>query len=309
MTQEKQHQSTALAELDPPSQDLVRTRLADIERFRQVVRQELREGSDYGVIPGTQRPTLLKPGAEKIAKLMLLADTYEIVTEVVDWDRPLFAYTIRCRLASMETGTLYSEGLGECNSRETKYRYRKVNRVCPECGNDSIIKGKAQFGGGWLCWNKRGGCGAKWKDGAAVIEQQEEGRVENEDVADQKNTILKMAKKRALVDAALSAGRLSDIFTQDMEEMPRVVEVERPSESEQAPANKDAPEAITIRDAGQLVQRAAETYKMGRMDVLHILRDSGALPKDAQNFSEITDYAAAWEHVEQVGERAREEQG
>jgi hypothetical protein len=57
------------------------------------------------------------------------------------------------------------------------------------------------------------------------------------------------------------------------------------------------------------VQRASETYNMGRMDVLHILRDAGALSKDTQGFSGITDYAAAWEHVEQVGERAREEQG
>ena len=34
------------------------------------------------------------------------------------------------------------------------------------------------------------------------------------------NTILKMAKKRAYVDAALSVASLSDIFTQDLEDMP-----------------------------------------------------------------------------------------
>ena len=33
------------------------------------------------------------------------------------------------------------------------------------------------------------------------------------------NTVLKMAKKRALVDAALLVGSLSDIFTQDLEDM------------------------------------------------------------------------------------------
>ena len=33
------------------------------------------------------------------------------------------------------------------------------------------------------------------------------------------NTMLKMAKKRALVDAVLSATRSSDLFTQDLEDM------------------------------------------------------------------------------------------
>ena len=44
-------------------------------------------------------------------------------------------------------------------------------------------------------------------------------RIENDEIFSQRNTLLKMAKKRALVDAALSAGRLSDMFTQDMEDI------------------------------------------------------------------------------------------
>jgi hypothetical protein len=43
--------------------------------------------------------------------------------------------------------------------------------------------------------------------------------VENEDIADVFNTVLKMGKKRAFVDAVLSATAASDIFTQDIEEM------------------------------------------------------------------------------------------
>jgi len=40
---------------------------------------------------------------------------------------------------------------------------------CPQCGNNvNVIKGREEFGGGWLCWNKsdRGkhGCGHKWQD-------------------------------------------------------------------------------------------------------------------------------------------------
>ena len=64
--------------------------------------------------------------------------------------------------------------------------------------------------------------------GVKAVERQGKGgghytqyRVTNPDPADQVNTILKMAKKRAMVDAALSVGRLSEIFTQDVEDMPR----------------------------------------------------------------------------------------
>lgn len=38
-------------------------------------------------------------------------------------------------------------------------------RVCPFCGKDTIIKGRAEFGGGWVCYTKKGGCGYKWPEG------------------------------------------------------------------------------------------------------------------------------------------------
>ena len=44
-------------------------------------------------------------------------------------------------------------------------------------------------------------------------------RVEHDNPADYYNTILKMAKKRAYVDAIITATACSDIFTQDLEEM------------------------------------------------------------------------------------------
>lgn len=45
---------------------------------------------------------------------------------------------------------------------------------CPKCGTASIIKGKAEFGGGWVCFKKRGGCGAKFEDGDTSILAQSE---------------------------------------------------------------------------------------------------------------------------------------
>ncbi|MBM3934744.1 MAG: hypothetical protein FJ319_10665 [SAR202 cluster bacterium] len=206
------------AVLGLPDSQTVQARLTAIAEFQQLVRSTLIENYDYGTIPGTPRPTLYKPGAEKIIQLLGFADTYEIVDKTEDWDRPLFAYTVRCTLRSMETGELVSQGIGECNSFESRYRYRNAKRVCPECGKEAIIKGKAEYGGGWLCFKKNDGCGALFKDGNSAIEDQAVGRVNNDDICDQVNTLLKMAKKRAMVDAALIAGRLSDLFTQDIED-------------------------------------------------------------------------------------------
>ena len=208
----------------PDEQTFIRE-LEAINRFQRVVHARLIPGHDYGIIPGTEKPTLLKPGAEKISKLLGLADSYEILDRQEDWQKGFFRYLIRCNLTHISSGVDISQGLGECNSMESKYHWREAKRKCPVCGEEAIIKGKDEYGGGWVCFTKRGGCGAKFKAGDQAIEGQKVGRVENEDICDLVNTILKMAKKRALVDAALSAGRLSDVFTQDIEEAAIVREV------------------------------------------------------------------------------------
>jgi hypothetical protein len=51
-----------------------------------------------------------------------------------------------------------------------------------------------------------------------------ERRYKNQDAANIANTLLKMAKKRALIDATLSATRASGLFTQDLEDMDRIEE-------------------------------------------------------------------------------------
>jgi len=207
--------TTALA---LPGEEQFRHDIEAINRFQDIVHANLKEGQDFGIIPGTQKPTLLKPGAEKIAKLLGLCDHYEEMTSIEDWDKPFFYYKYKCRLVTLQDDVL-SEGVGSCNSKEDKYRWRDSKRVCPNCGKSTIIKGKEEYGGGWLCFKKQGGCGAKYEYSDPLIMQQPSGKVENDDIYSIVNTILKMAKKRALVDAALSVGRLSGVFTQDMEDL------------------------------------------------------------------------------------------
>lgn len=132
-----------------------------IGQFQHMVQSQLKQNYDYGVIPGTQKPTLLKPGAEKILMLLGLCSEFEIADSTRDFKTGFFQYQVRCKL--LKSDTLITEGLGSCNTRERKYL--KLDPYTLD------------------------------------------------------NTVLKMAKKRALVDAALLVGSLSNLFTQDLEDM------------------------------------------------------------------------------------------
>src|SRR4029079_16350667 len=116
------------------------------------------------------------------------------------------------------------------------YRGRQGERKCPSCGHSAIIKGKEEFGGGWLCFLKKGGCGSKFRTGDPAIESQQVGRTLNQDIYDQVNTIQKIAQKRSLVSAALLGVNASEFFTQDMEDLVFGSEWERNQATAQAKA-------------------------------------------------------------------------
>jgi hypothetical protein len=136
--------------------------LQKIGAFQELVRTQLREGKDYGAIPGAgERKVLLKPGAEKITVLLGLRSRFEIVGKVEDFEQGFFAYMVRCSLVA-PNGETITEGLGQANTKERRYVRQDPYTLA--------------------------------------------------------NTVLKMARKRALVDAALTVGSLSDLFTQDIED-------------------------------------------------------------------------------------------
>jgi len=197
-----------------------------VERYGAVtefVSRVLRRDVDYGVIPGTEKRTLLKPGAEKLTTFFGLSTRFQLLERIEDWTgerhggEPFFYYLYRCQLYRGDL--LIAEGDGSCNARESKYRWREAQRVCPACAQAAIIKGREEYGGGWLCFKKKGGCGAKFRDGDEAVESQQTGRVFNPDLADQVNTIQKMAQKRSLVGAVLLAVNASEFFTQDVEDL------------------------------------------------------------------------------------------
>lgn len=235
-------------------------RVALVDQF---YREVMQEGTDYGRVGGSEKPCLFQPGAQMLDQIFGYAPAFEVMdSSVIDWQRPIpfFHYVIRCRLVSRKTGEVVAEGIGSCNSYEDKYRWRNAKRVCPDCGKDAIIKGKQEYGGGWICFKKQNGCGAKFSDGSPEIEGQVVGKVENEDSASLENTISKMAQKRAHVAATLNATGASRIFTQDIEDLPQfqnalVVE----SQSKSAPQAGDR----RMRLMGQLNRGFAAVKALG----------------------------------------------
>lgn len=144
-----------------------------VNQIQYLMANVLKPGTHYGTVPGCgQKPTLLQPGAEKIAMMFHLVASYSV--ERHDYEGGHREYDVTCQLTSQESGKVAGEGLGMCTTLESKYRYRKT------------------------------------KDGR---------RVENPDIADVWNTVLKMAKKRAFVDAVKSTTAASDVFTQDIEDI------------------------------------------------------------------------------------------
>ena len=231
---------------------------------KEFIEGVLREGVDFGVVPGSTKPALLKPGAEKMSSFFGLRPSFSDITVIEDWTgeqhggEQFFYYRQKCSL--YRAGEIIGTADGSCNSWEKKYRYRQSDRMCPICGKTAIIKGKIEYGGGWICFGKKGGCGEKFTDQDERITKQETGQVKNLDIAEQVNTILKMAQKRALVASILIATGASDYFTQDIEDyVPgEFVEGKVTEIQDKTPANhdekQDAAKSEPIKGPAQILQ-------------------------------------------------------
>lgn len=207
--------------------------LNKVALVQEVMKSVMHENEHYGKIPGCgDKPALLKAGAEKLGMTFRLRPAFTINER--DLGHAHREYSILCTLSD---GT---QGVGSCSTMESKYRFRQGERKCPECGKATIITGKAEYGGGFLCFAKKGGCGAKFTDKDERILNQQVGKVEHDNPADFYNTCLKMGKKRAHVDAIITATACSDIFTQDIEEMIGAADATNSQPAQQATPSKPA---------------------------------------------------------------------
>lgn len=266
----------------------MRTALDEESAIRKMIAEYVREHMvpdvDYGVIPGTAKPSLLKPGAQKLISLFRCAPTYKLIRCTEDFAGGLFSFMFRVRLVSRDTKEILAEGYGAANSREGRYRWRDAARKCPSCTKETIIKGKAEYGGGWICFTKKGGCGAKFRDGDQTIEGQPLGKTENDDIATLANTVLKMAKKRAEVDGAIALAHCADMFTQDLEDIEAiVVEGQRETPRQESPrvatSQPAAPASPSFSRAdsvkAKLAGRAANRSNLGNAPAVDPAQETG----------------------------------
>lgn len=171
---------------------------AQVNLMQDVMQEVMKDGTHYGKIPGTQSKSLYKAGAEKLMATFRLAAKPE-VEDLSEGGEIAYRVTVSLLTAN---GTFVGAGIGECSSAEEKYSWRaavhkKEWDATPE--NRRRVK--------------------YYRDGKEV----QQVRTNPADVA---NTILKMAKKRAQVDAVITATAASDIFTQDIEDLPEEVVAE-----------------------------------------------------------------------------------
>lgn len=174
--------------------------------IQQVMASVMKEEVHYGKIPGCgDKPALFKPGAEKIlATFRLAADP--IIEDLSSDDE--IRYRIKTEIRS-SSDIVIGYGVGECSSNEDKYKWR--GSVCDGEFEETEFDRKRE----------------KWKKGWNNAPDTKIKQVRT-NIADIANTILKMAKKRSLVDACLTTTACSDIFEQDIEDLGGVIDMDRP---------------------------------------------------------------------------------
>jgi len=176
---------------------------ANMERLKElpsllneVYKSVLQEGTDYGKIPGTPKPSLWKPGAELLCKWLEMVPNLEVVEKQEETlpMRPFFYYKVECRLLG-KNGYL-GNGFGSANSREPTFARRWVfESELPRGSQVDQLESRKVKGG-----------------------TQYKIQTPDEELYGMANTILKRASKRAFVEAVLRVTGASRIFTQDVED-------------------------------------------------------------------------------------------
>ncbi len=156
------------------------------QAVQEVMRGVMKEGTHYGTIPGTPKPSLWKAGAEVLCMTFRLAPILDSHVVVDDLDSE-WPYT-----ATKRDGTIVQ---GTCIG------FFEVEATCTIHGPQGEVLSRCSA----RCNNRE----AKYR-ALSLFEI--------------RNTILKMAEKRAFVSAALMATGASDIFTQDIEGLPELID-------------------------------------------------------------------------------------
>lgn len=201
----------------------VRQITENVARIQSVMEAVMKENVHYGKIPGTPKPSLWKPGAELLCMTFRIAPDPDRIEDISGIDRvgvQFFRYRVRMIFTAIGSGAFLGASMGECSSLEEKYKWRRASGT-KEFEATPVDRRRAKF--------KRGQNNSEYEE--------KQVRTEADDLS---NTILQMAMKRALVAGTKQVTACSDIFAQDLEDLP--AEIVSSIENEDKPA---APQAST----------------------------------------------------------------
>lgn len=210
--------------------------LANREYIVEKVKPMLIEGVDVYTLPGMKKQSLGKPGAEKLAAIFGLTAKFTVDKETMDAmgaiaGKKYIAYV--CNLSSK--GRVAGQGRGAHFIEEMRENYRMVfSEEWERIKND--LK-ESEWKGPLQGTSKSSGKPyTYWK-------------VKDNPVFDPlaPNKAIKMAQKSAFVDAVIRTTGMSDLFTQDLEDMH--LDQQSGDESKpETPAKQDGPSPIVNPD-------------------------------------------------------------
>jgi hypothetical protein len=214
--------STALTVIDRGTSGMLSIRELQDRRLAilDVMANVLENGKDYGRIPGTDKPTLFKPGGEQLMLTFSLAATDPTIEDLATDDQ--IRYRLRVPIENA-VGRVLAVGVGEASTNEEKYRWRKA--VCDEEWEETPESLRRE----------------KWFKGRN--EKPWKGKQIRTSPADLANTALKMAHKRAFIHGVLLATGASSVFNQDLEDFNKELQesvIEGDVVARSAPASKPA---------------------------------------------------------------------
>lgn len=229
---------TAVAEHQPSSLDVIGSkRPKDVLRLKYDVAeimQTILKGPDnehpngihYGPsFPGSKKNSLLLPGAHTLASTFGITPRYQIA-EIPDGKGR--RYQIKAEIYS-RAGLFLGEGVGEASTEEEKFAWQAV--ICHEQFEQTdVLERRVKF--------------QKEKNDAGYVTIEQI----RTNPSDKSNTVLKIAKKRALVDGVILVLDCSDIFDQDFEELGDELGYERPKDATGKPreVKKKATPSVTF---------------------------------------------------------------
>lgn len=247
-----------------------------IATIHSVLKSAMKEKTHYDVIPGCgDKKVLLKPGAEKILATFHIG--IEINAEDLG-DGFDHRYRITCRGFYIPTGNTIGYGIGECSTSEKKYKWREA--VCQEEYDATPETRRNKL------WKK--------DYNSKKVTEVLQVRQNPSDIA---NTVLKMAKKRAMVDLCLTATACSDMFVQDIDD-PDTAEVagvntakryQKPQQKAAAPQHQESDGEVISEAQAKRLYFIGKQKNLSNEEMSFIVYDkagvnkSNEIPRDKYN--------------------------